>query len=676
MLGLIINNVKIAANTNKGVFSANIHLDKGLNIIRAENSSGKSTCVNAIAYGLGLEAILGPKSKRPFPKSLYEVIYDSKKDENPYFVNSSYVQITATNSKNETVIITRDILGDESKVTVTENSVPKDYFLGTSGRVGSAKSERGIHRWLTEFIGWDLPNVVTYEGDEVRLYIECIFPLFFIEQKRGWSEIQANIPTNYGIKNVKKSAVEFCLGIDSFEYEKKLTRYKNNIESAEKEWQQLTNAAEGIADFNSVHLNRIPDVKDYKDSYEIEFRYQAGDTTYSVAEKQRSLQALIEKLSQEIKAARPDNEKLNNQQAILRKLRRDSEKIASEIELAMLSNSDLDGKISSLRSELDKYQQLRRLKMVGSSIEADLETKTCPICESELYDTLGNRNLIREPMTLEENIEFLKSQTEFYVNVKVRSAESLKNLQSDSKIIAARIEKEEAVLNDLHEDIDDINGATKSLLRDKIQTEIDLKEAKKLESSLNNLRAQASRIHASWSAETESLKQLRKTSRNADRASVVRELLSLIKSNLTAFNFSPASIDAITVSAQTLRPEQEGYDIVAESSASDYIRIIWSYTLSLLQLAGKTKDVLHGGFIVFDEPRQHEASYVSFANLINKATEASKYNGQVIFATSLKKSELEEACKGKEVNLLCFDDYILTLEDDEAESNSPTEGAL
>ena len=667
MLGLTINNVKIAANTNKGVFSANIPLDNGLNIIRAENSSGKSTCVNAIAYGLGLEAILGPKSKRPFPKSLYEVIYDNKEDENPYFVSSSFVQITATNSKNETVITTREILGDESKVTVTRNDVSKDYFLGSSGKVGSAKSERGFHRWLAEFIGWSLPNVVTYEGKEVKLYIECIFPLFFIEQKRGWSEIQANIPTSYGIKNVKKSAIEFCLGIDSFEYEKKVTRYKNSIESSEKEWQQLINAAEGIADFNTVILNRIPDIKDYKGTYDIEFMYQAGDTTYSISEKQRSLRALIEKLSQEIEVARPDNEKLNNQQTILRKLRRESEKNASETEVTMLSISDVDGKIASLRSELDKYQQLRRLKMVGSSIEADLETKTCPICESDLYDTLGNRNVKREPMTLEENIEFLKSQTDFYVNVKVRSVESLRNLQSQSKLISARIEKEEGILNNLREDIDDINGATKSLLRDKIQTDIELKEANKLESSLNDLKEQASRIYVSWSTATESLKQLRKTSRNADRSLVIRELLSLIKGNLTAFNFSPASIGSITVSDQTLRPEQEGYDIVAETSASDYIRIIWSYTLALLELAGKTEDVRHGGFVVFDEPRQHETSYVSFANLIEKAAEASEYNGQVIFATSLKQSELEEACKEKGVNLLCFDDYILTLEEKELE---------
>lgn len=136
---------------------------------------------------------------------MYEIIYDNKEDENEYYVSSSHVSLIVKNSKKDTVVITRDILGNENKVTVHQDGKDTDYFLGVSGHVGSAKSERGFHRWLSRFIGWELPNVVTFDGGEVKLYIECIFSLFFIEQKRGWSEIQANIPTIYGIKNVKKN---------------------------------------------------------------------------------------------------------------------------------------------------------------------------------------------------------------------------------------------------------------------------------------------------------------------------------------------------------------------------------------------------------------------------------------------------------------------------------------
>ncbi len=674
MLGIAVENIELTAQTNGGEFSVDIPLSKGLNVIRAENSSGKSTCVNAIAYGLGLEAILGPRSKRPFPKSLYEVIYDNKTDENEYYVSSSRVCLILKNSANDVAHVSRDILGDESKVTVRQNEKDTDYFLGSSGKVGSAKSERGFHSWLARFIGWELPNVVTFDGGEVKLYLECIFSLFFIEQKRGWSEIQANIPTVYGIKNVKKTSVEFCLGIDSFEHEKKLTRLKNSVEKSEHEWDKLRSAAEGVADFNSVILNSIPDLKNYKDSFDVEFLYQDGDTTYSVSQRQRSLKALIENISKDVAAATPDSEKLSSQQAILRTLRREAEKNSEDTELAMLSLSDVESKISTLNNELDRYQQLRRLRDVGSSIEVDLDTKTCPICESELYDTLGNRSVKREPMTLDENIEFLKNQAEFYVNIKIRNAETLKNYQSSGKLIAARIGKESKVLEDLRKDLDDINGETKALIRQKLQAEIELRETDKLGSSLNDLKGQAARIFSAWSGSVAALKALRGASSGNNRALVIRELLGLIKGNLQAFNFTPAAIGYISLSEQTLRPEQDGYDIVAETSASDYIRIIWAYTLALLQLAGQKDDVLHGGFIVFDEPRQHEASKFSFANLIDKASESKGFEGQVIFATSLDVDVLQAACADKSVNLICFDDYILTLKPEVPDSDGEEEG--
>lgn len=76
-------------------------------------------------------------------------------------------------------------------------------------------------------------------------------------------------------------------------------------------------------------------------------------------------------------------------------------------------------------------------------------------------------------------------------------------------------------------------------------------------------------------------------------------------------------------------------------------------------LAGKNENAKHGGFVVFDEPRQHEASKVSFASLINKAADSLLFGGQVIFATSLEEAELRTACDGKDVNLICFDNYIL-----------------
>ncbi|HFX0652692.1 TPA: hypothetical protein ACIDYP_000001, partial [Pseudomonas aeruginosa] len=325
MLGLKIKELEISVVTSSGTFSTLIPFKDGLNIIRANNSSGKSTCVNAIAYALGLEAILGPSRKRPFPKSLYEVIYKSKEDETPYFVKSSNVRLVVTNSNAKEATLIRDVEGDSKKITVISETNKQDYFLGSAGEVGSAKSERGFHHWLVEFIGWILPDVVTFEGKETKLYLECIFPLFFIEQKRGWSEIQANIPTNYGIRNVKKNAAEFCLGFDSFEQEKKIFLLKAKVDAAEIEWDKTRSSAESIADFNTVRVNKLPEIEKIKERAHVNFSYLENGIFVGLHEQEISLKKLIASLNKEITEKQPNSEQIEAQNSIIRALQRESE---------------------------------------------------------------------------------------------------------------------------------------------------------------------------------------------------------------------------------------------------------------------------------------------------------------------------------------------------------------
>lgn len=682
MLGLKIDSLNIRVNTNGGRFECVIPFEYGLNVIRAENSSGKSTCVNAIAYGLGLEAILGPSRKRPFPKSLYEEIFDTKEDQKPFFVSTSTVCLNIRNRKNQEARLTRDISGNDNKICVEFDGRKADYFLGASGHVGSAVSERGFHHWLADYLGWNLPRVVTFDGSESILYLECIFPLFFVEQKRGWSEIQANIPTHYGIKNVKRVAAEFCLDIDSFEFEKKVIGYKNEINKAESEWDKVISAAQVAAEFKSVDVSRIPEIDRYLGDNNIEFYYLEGNAKIGVSEKERSLYKLLESLEKDVSSVAPDNEKLDLQNSLLRNLRRDYEELNDLSDVTMLSVRETESKLATLKKDLDQYQQLRRLKNVGSNIEADLDTQKCPICESDLYDTLGSRSVKSQPMTLEENIDFLKSQIEFFETVRKRGVKQLDIYRARVRLLKSRIDSETERMTVMREDIQDINGATKSLIREKILTEEALKDAKQLKSIQDDIRARAYKAHNKWVTNTESLKLLRKKSNVDNKWIVLNELQSIIRENLSAFQFNPSAINSISISHQTFRPEQEGYDIVAETSASDYIRIIWAYTLALMELAGKEENIKHGGFVVFDEPRQHEASKLSFANLIDKASDSINYGGQVIFATSLDEEELSSACREKNVNLICFNDYILTPVLGDEESNllggrakqSPDEG--
>nr|MDC2854712.1 hypothetical protein [Ningiella sp. W23] len=156
------------------------------------------------------------------------------------------------------------------------------------------------------------------------------------------------------------------------------------------------------------------------------------------------------------------------------------------------------------------------------------------------------------------------------------------------------------------------------------------------------------------------MKTLKKKSTDDVSFKVLKVLKTRLIENLTAFGYKTANQHFLQISEQTLRPELDGYDIVADSSASDYIRIIWSYTLALLELGISQSSVKHGGFVVFDEPRQHETDKSSFASLLDKSSSLLDSGGQVIVATSMSTDELN-SYELKKANIKIFKDgeYIL-----------------
>lgn len=670
MIGLTIQNIYIFVETAKGQFDVEIPLEKGLNIIRAENSSGKSTCVNAIAYGLGLESILGPSRKRPFPKSLYDTILDGKASRKPHDVLSSHIRLTLQNSHEVTAIVTREVKEDINLVSVSFPGdggelfyADGDFYIGTAGTgLGSATSEKGFHHWLSDFIGWKLPLVPKYDGKDCPLYLECIFPLFFIEQKRGWSEILANSPKHFGIKNVKRSAIEFCLGIEGFEHERKLADAQNSIEKAEREWDELKSAAEGIADYNEVRIMKMPDLDNREAQPDIEFSYLDNQVYISVSDRLSALKRKSASLAEVGKLDVSSDERYESQAAVIRSLHRRIDDNAGALETALLSEPDLNDKIQTLRNDFSQYRQLKKLKDVGSRL-GELDTNKCPICESELYDTLGAKQKQGTPMTLEDNIEFLKNQLAFFESIKAKNAQRIGVLKSESSMLYAMLENESERLSMLEQDLLEVHGEVKAQIREKMQSQNLISETEKLWKSQKELNDRGERIHNEWLTARGRLASLRKKAPRSGRSAILRDMEVILRKNLDAFGFSYTDIHSVTISPKSLRPEQEGYDIVAETSASDYIRIIWSYTLALLEMAATKKEIRHGGFIMFDEPRQHEASKFSFIRLIGKASESKKTGGQVIFATSLEDQELRAACGGKDVNLVCFDDFILQLRD-------------
>jgi hypothetical protein len=128
----------------------------------------------------------------------------------------------------------------------------------------------------------------------------------------------------------------------------------------------------------------------------------------------------------------------------------------------------------------------------------------------------------------------------------------------------------------------------------------------------------------------------RKLPQNILSASDSEKLYSLrgyVVQMLKSFGFSSFKPDLIEISEETYLPTREGFDLGFDTSASDGIRIIWSYLIGLFKLS-KDYDLNHPKILIFDEPRQQEAKKVSFTELLKESAAACAKEGQIILATS------------------------------------------
>lgn len=259
-----IRALKISIITTQDEYGFSCVFKDGLNIVRGNNSSGKSTLFNTMIYSLGMEELLGGRGSKVLPYALKE--YIPLGDEKIAIVNSS-VSTEIENKDGRVITLNRAIRSSDKSNKLIE-VIEGNYLTGTVENVssqptylhdaGSAKnSEVGFFKVLEEFIGFDLPLIPSTSGDEVKLYIQTLFAGFFVEQKRGWTDYIANVPY-FRIKDAKSRVVEFLLDLDVFENDRKLNTL--NVQSIElnKNWDVIKAKVKLIEDNRNIFVEGIP----------------------------------------------------------------------------------------------------------------------------------------------------------------------------------------------------------------------------------------------------------------------------------------------------------------------------------------------------------------------------------------------------------------------------------
>ncbi|XNS81073.1 hypothetical protein AB6D09_017820 [Vibrio cyclitrophicus] len=678
MSKLKIEQLSIRTSTNDGMYGVDIPFEDGLNIIHAENTHGKSTCIQSIIFALGLEGCLGPSRKVPLKTALTTQL--RKADGVMATIFESKILLQLSNGI-ETITVLRSSIFEKTKLvsvykasTIEQvlegNSTSKDYFLRDEG---SATRERGFHCFLVDFIGITLPKVMKFNGSESSLYLESAFSINYVEQTRGWGGILNILPTYLGIKDLPARIIEHTLDLEVQKHTKKKQILNKKKKDAEQAWSIAVDNLFSTARSSNGFVSNELDEKISKSTYISNSSYlYVHNNSEQNSYKDRSdyLKSELQILKSRVSDNKVDEQKiavleeqLRQHSALLTEQERAIAFLISDLNTSEKYTSSIKVRINDVKDSLRKYKDLVRLESIGSEEQFQTNLMKCPTCHADIEDSLLSHVQSEQTkiLGLGDNIKYLEKQKEAFDAL--LAGEKRNNNLKQMRLTEAngKLSETRQLIRAIKDSLIDTQ-ATPSRIDIKRELLVE-NEIERLESALQNelrIKDRLTVALSDWSAAQSALEAIPHSGFSTNDWRKLKALKKSFIENLDEFGYSSNSLSDFQISHTSYKPTLNDIDINSEASASDNIRVIWSYLYSVLTLdINSSLPTNHLGLLIMDEPRQQEAKNESFSTFISRAASVKKMKKQIIIGTSEEYSDLLDTIAGHPTNLMHFDSDIV-----------------
>lgn len=663
--------VKIRVMTTGGPAAAIVTFTAGLNVVRASNSRGKTQSLQAVVYALGLESMFGPNAGTSLGSALTNQLAFGE-PERPVAVKSSWC---AVELENDHGIITAQRSVKHSKfqpnlvrvwrgAAITGNAsfaTREDFFVRESG---AAKNPRGFHRFLAEYLGWDLPMIPRYTGGEATLYPEIIFPFLYADQ-RSWGSAAPRPVTQYQLREPTRRAAEFLLGFTGPETAARRYRLEDQLKTLRGDWSSRLAAVEATATSIGGRLLGLPDLPAGGRSRGGS-RPSAPTTTRDV-----KLQILVDEEwrdEEEVLSSLRDIAEVSNESEIgeighdlisehLRELEQELARLttmARIVEQNLTLNekqlATLQTRLIALQDEKAKNQDIKTLLRLGSSVGLlDTAGIDCPTCHQPLANV--EAEAMGPVLDVDATISLLSSQIRTFEEMRDQAQEAATESQASFRAIQRAVDTCRAEIRGLRRDlVSPEHSVSAGEIAKRVAAEVRLTEFTRMREAIRDSLEEMQGLSESIFQTRMDLMDLAKVTPQEDGRR--RDLLEvLVREQLTDFGFSSYSANMVGINEETLRPEREGFNLDTDASASDVVRTKIAYLNGVRELAHNLGSP-HPGFLLLDEPRQHELDEEHFRATLRRLARCSETGDQVVATSAASVSALAEMLGDADANVI------------------------
>lgn len=609
-------------------FGRRLCFKKGLNLVVGDNTTGKTSLVKCLYYVLGMEELIdGKTGAESMDKSVSSkfVYKESDGQEHEWFVVKSAVYAQLRNDEGEILTIRRYIKIENVRTSILHVwEKPLDEILdGDNGReyyvhyVNDHDIEYnvGFYGLLSKFTKLPIQIVPARNNDNgTKLYLQTLYSLMFIEQTRGWSDFLANI-RSFNIYQPKQKVIEYVMNYSDDGDPIKAQRLKDKKKEIEKNWTEKVQELTNYLSYNSMFVEGLSfDIS--KQDVELESLRYAVREQGEVSEYRDMLIRRMDYLEEKQKAPVTSLEQNGYKEFVqtYEEHKKNHETFCVQLVEDKQTLLAMEQQLQHAMKEINRYKSLANV----NNIVTNLDVRQCPTCQQALPISENAANHFCLTFTqIENNKKLLEMQRKFLKPMIEKLRSSIRNKELNrlylENQLSMELERLKAMAADSNVNLNPLS----------VQEQFDLVDAKTRLTNLNNVE----KYIASLIPELAALMPLyKKNCRNLaelKRKSVTNPIhygqLKLFREYLRNFGYSSNNINSIYFKEDAgnykyfpvvQHKEDIEEEIRSDSSASDFIRSIWAYYLSVLSLG-----VRHPSVLVMDEPCQHSMKESSLKKL-------------------------------------------------------------